>query len=238
MPIDLEPIVERHIHAFNEARLDTISTLNVGTMLRRKNPYMFVARNMRTPEELAVALVNATLSSSEETKFGQTLEDIAVEICGLAFGGYKSAATGIDLEFRRNDRRYLVSIKSGPNWGNSTQIAKMRQNFSEAIKVVRQGRSGEAVEAVNGCCYGRGSRDYGDYRRLCGAEFWEFVSGEPDLFARLLSELGVAAANGYQAAIESQIDSVAAELRERWSDANGELDWQRILEHNSGSSGP
>ena len=31
---------------------------------------------------------------------------------------------GIDLEFDKDGVRYIVTIKSGPNWGNSSQIGK------------------------------------------------------------------------------------------------------------------
>ena len=32
--------------------------------------------------------------------------------------------------------RYIVSIKSGPKWGNSSQIKKMVQNFKQAKRVL------------------------------------------------------------------------------------------------------
>ena len=52
-----------------------------------------------------------------------------------------SSAEGIDLEFDRDGIRWLVSIKSGPNWGNSSQINKMRDNFKKATRIARTGKS-------------------------------------------------------------------------------------------------
>ena len=77
--------------------------------------------------------------------------------------------------------RYIVSIKSGPNWGNSSQIAKLRDNFAAAIRVIRQGNRTANVIAVNGCCYGRETRpDKGEYFKYCGQEFWELISDDVD----------------------------------------------------------
>lgn len=233
MPIALEPIVASHIAAFNEGRLGKIEDLRVAQLLRRKNPYLFIARRTVTPQELADELVRASLSSSEETMFGQTLEDIAIDICSVAFGGWKSTASGIDLEFVRDGVRFIVAIKSGPSWGNSSQIDKMRADFRRAIQVVRQGNPNLAVQAINGCCYGRASSDKGDYRKVCGAAFWELISGEPDLFARLVPALTEAAANGYATQVAALTASVAAELERNWCTDDGMLDWTKIVAANS-----
>lgn len=235
MPVALGSIVTRHITAFNESRLAKIEDLRVGQLLRRKNPYLFIARRTLTPQDLADELVRASLSSSEETMFGQTLEDIAIDICASAFGGWKSTAAGIDLEFTREGVRFIVAIKSGPSWGNSSQIAKMRTDFRRAIQVARQGNRDLVVQAVNGCCYGKTSSDKGDYRKVCGAAFWELISGEADLFARLSHALAAAAANGYTAQITRLTTSVAAELERDWCDPEGELDWAKIVAMNSGA---
>ena len=64
-------------------------------------------------------ILDAHLSSQEEGIFGGFLEELAVFICGRVYRGKKSSAEGIDLEFEKDGTSYLVSIKSGPNWGNS-----------------------------------------------------------------------------------------------------------------------
>ena len=233
MPIDLEPIVATHIAAFNEARLAKISDLRVTRLLRRKNPYLFAARNTTQPVELADQLIRATISSSEETLFGQTLENVAIDICAVAYGGWKSAAQGIDLEFQHDGNRYIVAIKSGPSWGNSSQIKKMIEDFRKAIQVVRQGNPKLRVQAINGCCYGNSNSDKGNYRKLCGAAFWEFISGEANLFSRLVPALQEAAANGYQAHVTQITARIADELARDWCDDHGRIDWRQVVELNS-----
>ncbi|MCY4258540.1 MAG: PmeII family type II restriction endonuclease [bacterium] len=111
MLVDATLIVERHVSEFSERRRLKIAKLSLHELLIRKNPYMFIARQIEAPQELAEEIVGAALSSSEETMFGHTLEAIAVDVCAEAFGGIKSAAQGVDLEFMRDKRRYVVSIK-------------------------------------------------------------------------------------------------------------------------------
>jgi len=121
--------------------------------------------------------------------FGAFLEKLAIFVCKEVFNGTKSPAEGIDLDFTRNKQRYLVSIKSGPNWGNSDQKKRMKNNFTKAKKVL-----GQNVICVNGCCYGR-SRDEnkGDYTKKCGQSFWEFISGRPEFYKEIVQPLGIRA---------------------------------------------
>lgn len=111
-------------------------------------------------------------TSQEEGMFGGFLEGLAIYVCQEVYGGRKSAAAGIDLEFEKDGTYYIVAIKSGPNWGNSQQIARMRDNFNTAKKTLRTNAQRRSIEAANGCCYGRTIRaDRGDYIKLCGQAF-------------------------------------------------------------------
>ena len=147
---NLKEIIDRRIGWFNLRRLEKIRKTKVIDLLKRKNPYLFIAQQVETPEVLAEALVRASLSSSEETLFGNALEEIAIDICEATFGGQKSTTTGIDLDFSRDGIRHLVAIKSGPNWGNSGQIKKLRQDFKTAIRVAKQSDRTLNIQAVNG----------------------------------------------------------------------------------------
>ena len=101
---------------FHQKRLDKLEELQLSQVLRRKNPYLFRAKDVATAAEFVKQLVDAHQSSSEEALFGDFLEGPAISICSRAFKGRKSATEGIDLEFERDGHRYVVSIKSGPNW--------------------------------------------------------------------------------------------------------------------------
>ncbi len=135
---EITEFIETNIPYFHGRRLENLLTLKLNKILLRKNPYLFKAKNQDTAYDLVKTILDAHLSSQEEGIFGGFLEELAVFICGKVYGGKKSSAEGIDLDFQHKGTRYLVSIKSGPNWGNSRQIAKMKDDFKKAKKYLVQ----------------------------------------------------------------------------------------------------
>lgn len=108
------------------------------------------------------------------------------------YNGWKSSTQGTDLEFNKDNICYIVAIKSGPNWGNNSQIRKMQDDFRKAKQTIRTSNSQLYVVAVNGCCYGRTvNPDKGDYFKYCGQKFWEFISGNPDLYLKIIKPLDI-----------------------------------------------
>lgn len=188
---DVSQYVERNIGTFHQKRIDGLNQLKLRTVLKKKNPYLFRAKHLLTSEQIIKDLTDAFISSKEETIFGDWLEGLAIFINEKVYSGRKSAAQGIDLEFDIDAVRYIVAIKSGPNWGNSSQIAKMRSDFKTASKTLRTSNSKLQIVAINGCCYGKDKNpDKGDYFKYCGQKFWEFISGSSDLYTEIIDPLG------------------------------------------------
>lgn len=192
--LDIQKVVqyvEENIGYFHQKRIQSLDKLKLSQVLKRKNPYLFKAKYMQTSEQIIRGIVDAHISSNEETIFGNWLEGLAIFISNEVYGGYKSGITGIDLEFDKENIRYIVTIKSGNNWGNSSQIKKMISDFKTAKKTLRTSNSQINVVAINGCCYGKENNpDKGDYFKYCGQEFWEFISGNKDLYTELIEPLG------------------------------------------------
>ena len=188
---EITAYVEANIGQFHEKRLEALNKLRLRDLLRRKNPYLFRSKNLVVVADLIRSLLDSHLSSQEETMFGDFLEGLAIYVAETVHGGWKSPAAGIDLEFSKDNNRYVVSIKSGPNWGNSSQIGRLKDNFTTAARVIRQGNRTANVIAVNGCCYGRDNNpDKGGYFKYCGQEFWELISGDAEFYARIIEPLG------------------------------------------------
>src|SRR5690606_25287164 len=118
--------VSENISTFHQKRANNLVNLKLSNVLKRKNPYLYKAKNVLTSEQIVRSIIDAHLSSNEETLFGDWLEGLAIYINSITYGGRKSANPGIDLEFERDGVLYLVTIKSGPNWGNSSQQNKMK----------------------------------------------------------------------------------------------------------------
>ncbi len=110
-PIRLEEVtmyVENNIGTFHDKRLKNLEGLKFDTILKRKNPYLFKAKNILTAELLVRTLLDAHLSSQEETIFGDFLEGLAIFINEIVYDGRKSAAEGVDLEFDKEGIKYIV----------------------------------------------------------------------------------------------------------------------------------
>lgn len=188
---EIRQYVEQNIGSFYTGRLDSLRNLKLTNILLRKNPYLFKARNILLAQDLVGILLDAYLSSQEETIFGNFLEGLAIFVNQKVYNGWKSSAQGIDLEFNKDNICFIVAIKSGPNWRNSSQIRKMQDDFRRAKQTIRTSNSQLHVVAVNGCCYGRiVNPDKGDYFKYCGQKFWEFISGNPDLYLKIIKLLG------------------------------------------------
>jgi len=113
---DVTQYVETHIGEFNKKRLDKLNEIELKKVLLGKNPYLFKAKNISTANEIIESILNAFLSSSEEGIFGNWLERLAIYINDSVYMGRKAGIDGIDLDFDKDGQRYLVAIKSGPNW--------------------------------------------------------------------------------------------------------------------------
>ena len=224
---------------FTKKRISSLDNLSLSKVLRRKNPYLFKAKYILTAEELIKGLVDAHISSNEETIFGNWLEGLAIFINNKVFQGRKSGITGIDLEFDSSGKRYIVNIKSGPNWENSSQIAKMITEFKTAKKTLRTSNSGLVVVAVNGCCYGKDNNpDKGDYLKYCGQRFWEFISGNPNLYTEIIEPLCHKAKENNDEFLHSyalMINKFTRDFGNTFCDDDGSINWEKLVIFNSSS---
>jgi hypothetical protein len=229
--------IEDNIGSFHAARLRRLEELKLTKLLKAKNPYLFKAKNVMTGHDLVKTLLDAYLSSQEEALFGEFLEGLAVHVCEQVYGGKKSAAEGIDLQFEKDAVIYLVAVKSGPNWGNSGQIANMKSNFIKAKRILKTNNPKVNVQAVNGCCYGKDIHpDKGEYEKLCGQRFWSFISGNEDLYVQIIEPLGHKAKqrnDSFQKLYAQVINKFEREVLKDFIQ-DDLIDWPKLVHFNSG----
>ena len=230
--------VEQNIGTFHQKRIQSLDSLSLEKVLKRKNPYLFKAKHVLTAEQIIKGLIDAHISSNEETIFGDWLEGLAIFINTRVYDGWKSGIQGIDLEFNLSGIRNIVTIKSGPNWGNSSQIAKMRSDFKTASKTLRTSNSQLQIVAVNGCCYGKDNKsDKGDYFKYCGQRFWEFISGNPNLYIEIVEPLGHKAKeknDQFSESYSKMINKFTKQFSNDFCSDSGEIDWEKLVKLNSG----
>ncbi|MDX9776331.1 MAG: PmeII family type II restriction endonuclease [Petrimonas sp.] len=230
--------IEPNIENFHKKRLKSLLKLKLNDVLKRKNPYLFKAKNINTAQDLVKSLLDAHLSSQEEGIFGGFLEELAIFICGKVYGGRKSSAEGIDIEFEKKNVKYIVTVKSGPNWGNSQQVSRMKDNFKKAQRILRTNTSKVNIIPVNGCCYGKNDNfDKGDYWKLCGQRFWEFISGDENLYITIIEPLGYEAKkknDNFIFEYTKVINKFTKEFTNTYCDSEGSILWNKLVNFNSG----
>ncbi len=229
--------VEANIGNFHNKRLESLNELTLDKLLARKNPYLFKSKNVHKVSDFIKLLLDAHLSSQEETLFGDFLEGLVIHIAEKVHGGRKSGIPGIDLEFAKNNARYIISIKSGPNWANSSQIKKLKDNFNAATQVLKQGNIELNVVAVNGCCYGRDpNQSKPGYLKICGQDFWELISNDESLYTRIIEPLGHDAKqrnDNFAARYGAVINRFSLAFSLDFCDSNGDIDWDKLVEFAS-----
>ncbi len=236
---EVSQYVNQHIVDFHARKIASLEQLTLSKLLR-KNPYLFKAKHITTAGQLMEGLLEAFLSSSEEKLFGDFLEGLAVFVASKTAGGHKSTAQGIDLEFIDRDVHFVVSIKSGPNWGNSSQHKKLAQDFRNAVTRVKQARSKLKVEPVLGICYGKARTAYTQdgYLKVVGQNFWAFISGNQALYTDIIEPIGYRAREHNEAFLIERsrvVNKFTGQFINQFCDATGNIDWIKFVTFNSGN---
>lgn len=241
-PLDLAVLakfIEKRIVEFHKARLGVLERLDMPTLLSRKNPYLFKAKNLNRAQDLMLSILDAYLASSEEELFGQFLEDLAIFIAEQRHQGFKSTRQGIDLEFERADTYYFVQIKSSPHWGNSSQRRRLAQEFAQVLSDYQAQKPNNPAQAVLGVCYGkRKASPQGAYLTLYGQAFWYFLSDSKSLYLDVIEPIGHQA-KGHNHDFSQQRDALINRLTrtvlEQFCTPKGDIDWQKLVQFNSGN---
>jgi len=240
--LDLDEIcqfVNSNIDEFHRRRVEIISNLKLDKLIK-KNPYLCRAKNITKASELIDGTLEAFLSSSEEKLFGDFLENLTIFVAGKTIGGRKSGAPGIDLEFEKDDVYHIVSIKSSTNWGNSSQHRRLAQDFATAERRLRQSKLVKPIQKMLGICYGKTktvSTNDG-YIKIVGQSFWTYISGNKKLYIDIIEPLGYRAREHneiYHKERSKIANRLTFQFIERFCDESGLINWQKLVEANSGN---
>ncbi|HIH91750.1 TPA: cytosolic protein [Candidatus Woesearchaeota archaeon] len=209
-------------------------------MLRKKNPYLFRAKNILTAQELVTSFLDARLSSSEEEIFGDFMEDLAIYIAQKKLAASKSSSDGIDFHYRKGKEIFVISIKSGLNWGNSSQWKALESDFKKAQRVLLQSSHVNKVHCMLGVCYGKAKKTLkkGFIAQICGQEFWHMVSGSPSFYKDIIEPLGHHAKElneNFKERKARLINKLTKEFLNDFCTNDGTILWDKVVEYNSGN---
>ncbi len=245
-------LAENVITPFYNKRLEGLNSLKLSTILKRKNPYLFKAKNIEFSGDLVKSIIDAFLSSQEETIFGNLLESFAIYVSEVQYGGFKSTLKSVDLEFERDSIYYIVGIKSGINWGNADQISKMKDNFKSAKERLRADGIENEIVAVNGCMYGKDSNPLKNRKKLkdgqvvdeepdktyykyAGQDFWHFLSQDDNLYREIIVPIDQEARQkdeAFKLAYTAKLHEMTQDFMERFI-AGHQIDWSALIDYVS-----
>ena len=117
----------------------------------------------------------------------------------------------------------------------------MVDNFKKAKRILATNTTGQKVVAVNGCCYGReATQDKGDYLKLCGQNFWSFVSGLENLYTDIIKPLGHTAKERNEEFDEEYgkvINLFTKQFIDEFCLPDGTIVWDKIVRLTSSADG-
>lgn len=233
---DIIRAIAQSLEDFYDRLIKKVDELTIESVLKSKNPYLFRAKAIADAAELVDAILSATVSSSEETIFGNVFfEPLAV----AASGGYKSIAKGIDVEVNTYEVIHGIAVKSGTKVFNADSKERQEQNFIAASKLAQQAR--KSFDPIVGYGYGRlrkkGTGRTWFFRELAGKEFWEEITGDPEFYLKIVHYMGTMPeryVEKFKIAYANAANRMVRDFSTKFCRENGSIDWDAVVRFNSG----
>jgi hypothetical protein len=228
---------------FHRRRAAALNGLTLATLLAKSNPYLFAADAMNSAAEIIGHLLTALVSSLDQRIFA---EEFFEPICKAVSKSQIAAARGVDLVIETKDSYQAISFKSGPNAFTSSQVSKQNHQFEEIRQSLRATLRSLRKEfmPIMGCGYGRADSEPTEarkYYKLAGEAFWERVTGDADFYLKLVTLMRDDPDNHrkvFTQAWDRAVNRFLKEFTQDFSDAAGNILWEKLVQYNSGTEPP
>jgi len=239
--------VGRLLNRFYQKRIDALKGLNL-TKLLNKNPYLYRSMGVNDAANWLQQVLVAFVSSSDETIFGNDFfEKLAVWSAREADefpDGKRSvndaSGAGVDISVEGATYYQAISVKSGKNIFNSQSDKGQAAEFSQLQ--ARMKKLGKQFLPVIGYGYGRkAATKNSNVDKVAGQKFWKLLTGEDDFYLKISRAIGNHSGEHfvtYQVEFDNTKNRLLRELLIDYSDQNGALNWEKIVEFNSAAEKP
>jgi hypothetical protein len=230
--------IAKGLEDFYGALIKKMDEIDLQTIAKRKNPYLFRAKAMNGASQIIDAIMSAFLSSSEETIFGNAfIEPLAI----AASGGQKSIAEGVDIEADIDNIRYAIAVKSGTSVFNSSSKKRQEDNFLAAGKLARQAQ--QVFVPIIGYSYGRKKESSRGkprvYSELAGQDFWYELTGDSEFYLKIIRHMGALPEKyieDLETAYQNACNRLVREFTSEFCNEDGSIDWESLVTYNSSST--
>ncbi len=229
--------IESFVNGFYAELPDMLDPVGLSDLLQGENPYQLMQKGSSRVDDLVRSLLDKHLDHYESHWFGQLMEQLVVYVCGMTYGGWKSELRGIDLEFARDGDWYVVTFTPYPDYDEGNESLALEDNFRDATMSIERASPSADVIAINGCFYGWNPvTDEGEYVKYCGPAFWELISGDAELYKRIVEPLRKASVGNNIRTSEMYgrtVNRLSAEFYRLMCNPHGEIDWEAVAEFAS-----
>jgi Type II restriction endonuclease EcoO109I len=244
----LEAEVGRLLKILYHKRLAALDKLSLKRLLD-KNPYLYRALGFNDSLELLRQVLNAFVSSSDETIFGNAFfEPLALWSANASnehSGGERvvtiSDGAGVDISIRNKTTHMAIAVKSSKGIFNSQ--SEKGQNLEFNQMQARAKKSGLEFMAVVGFGYGRKGEPKKSkvILKLAGEKFWTLLTAEDDFYLRIERAIGIYSlghGDSYRKAFDKKCNSLVKEFSVNFVDDDGSIEWDKIVKFNSSIAKP
>ena len=238
---EVKKAIANALEKFYSSLIAKIDNINIKDIMKSKNPYLYRAKAMQTSSEIIESILQAFVSSSEETIFGNCFFEPIVLV---ASGGTKSATRGVDVELfdSESNTKCFIAVKSGTSIFNADSLKKQGENFAEAQRTLRTSGGRVGFSAIVGYAYGtktetgRGKAKI--YEEVAGEEFWEAITGDKDFYTKIITymdKLPEKYINEYNSSYSKAKNRLVRDFSNEFCNMDGTINWVKLVDYNSGS---
>ncbi len=234
---ELRVLIAKSLEDFYRRRMQSLGSLKLQKVLLRKNPYLFKAIGTESAAEIVDELLKAYLSASDEGIFGDVFfEPIAKAVSG----GVVAPSEGVDIAIETKDHYKAISVKSGPNPFNASQVQRQGDEFVTLRRRLTKLR--KQFDPILGHGYGKKQTPVTkrkSYRDVSGQRFWEELTGDAEFYKKLIALMEKEEIRrhreDYRTEYQKAVNRYVREFTIDFCKDDGSIDWEKLVQFNSGT---
>jgi hypothetical protein len=239
----LEKQIDILLEVFYAKRIGKLQKLSLKEKLKRKNPYLFRAIGVADVNGIVEELLDAHISSSDETVFGnEFFEPLAKWVAEEAFSDQPGvtvqvgSAEGCDILKSDKLQNQAIAVKSGTKVFNSQSRNRQISEFKKIRNIMAKDK--KAFLAIVGYCYGKKKQkgEY-DFTEMAGQDFWEHLTGDKEFYLRIIELMATKPTeHGPKFLVEYNMakNRFAKDFLETYCLEDGSIDWKKLAISVSG----
>lgn len=235
----VDQFISCRIAEFQNHNDQLLSSLKLSNLINNSGIFLLNFCDPINVHDFVKKLTDNYLLSQEELIFNDLLKQLAIFTVRGANRGKESDYKAVDIELTKAGITYMILIVNDKSLSQEDVIQLHITSLIDAKNNETQKNPNIPIIAVLGCFYGNDYEyDKGNYLKLCGQRFWEFISGDPDYYLaiiELIKALNPMKNATYYSDYCRLLNVLEAEfLRDYCYD--GLTDWPKLVQLNSGSN--